>query len=66
MGLIAALPDIDKYDNSVFVMHEASEKLIPFHKHTKGQLSYVEGGIAYITIVLMLSLQDIFFGFLKV
>ncbi|MBW3523347.1 MULTISPECIES: helix-turn-helix domain-containing protein [Chryseobacterium] len=50
MGLIAALPDIDKYDNSVFVMHEASEKLIPFHKHTKGQLSYVEGGIAYITI----------------
>jgi len=50
MGLIAALPDIDKHDDSVFVMHEKSEKLIPFHKHTKGQLSYVEGGIAYITI----------------
>ena len=50
MGLIAALPDIDKDDKSVFVMHEKSEKLIPFHKHTKGQLSYVEGGIAYITI----------------
>lgn len=50
MGLIASLPDIDKDDKSVFVMHEKSEKLIPFHKHTKGQLSYVEGGIAYITI----------------
>lgn len=50
MGLIASLPDIDKNEKSVFVMHEKSEKLIPFHKHTKGQLSYVEGGIAYITI----------------
>lgn len=49
MGLIAALPDIDKHSKSVFVMHEKSEKLIPFHRHTKGQLSYVEGGIAYIT-----------------
>ncbi|KUG11904.1 AraC family transcriptional regulator [Elizabethkingia sp. HvH-WGS333] len=49
MGLIAALPDIDKHSRSVFVMHEKSEKLIPFHRHTKGQLSYVEGGIAYIT-----------------
>lgn len=50
MGLIATLPHIDEHDKSVFVMHEKSEKLIPFHKHTKGQLSYVEGGIAYITI----------------
>lgn len=50
MGLIAALPEIDKQKHSVFVMHEKSEKLIPLHKHTKGQLSYVEGGIAYITI----------------
>ncbi|AQX51301.1 MULTISPECIES: AraC family transcriptional regulator [Elizabethkingia] len=49
MGLIQALPDIDKHSKSVFVMHEKSEKLIPFHRHTKGQLSYVEGGIAYIT-----------------
>jgi AraC-like DNA-binding protein len=31
-------------------MHEKSEKLIPLHSHNKGQLSYVEGGIAYITI----------------
>ena len=50
MGLIASLPDIDNYDESVFVMHEKSEKLIPLHTHTKGQLSYVEGGVAYITI----------------
>lgn len=50
MGLIALLPDIDKQPKSVFVMHEKSEKLIPLHQHTKGQLSYVEGGIAYITI----------------
>lgn len=50
MGLIASLPDIDKQPASVFVMHEKSEKLIPLHAHTKGQLSYVEGGIAYITI----------------
>lgn len=50
MGLIASLPDIDKQPKSVFVMHEKSEKLIPLHAHKKGQLSYVEGGIAYITI----------------
>lgn len=50
MGLIASLPDIDKQPQSVFIMHEKSEKLIPLHTHKKGQLSYVEGGIAYITI----------------
>ncbi|MET3877896.1 helix-turn-helix domain-containing protein [Chitinophaga sp. OAE865] len=50
MGLIASLPEIEKKRNSVFVMHEKSEKLIPLHRHNKGQLSYVEGGIAYITI----------------
>jgi AraC-like DNA-binding protein len=50
MGLIASLPEIDKRPNSVFVMHEKSEKLIPLHKHTKGQLSYVEGGLAYVIV----------------
>jgi len=49
IGLIASLPEIDNKPDSVFVMHERSEKLIPFHTHTKGQLSYVEGGLAYIT-----------------
>jgi hypothetical protein len=42
MGLIASLPEIDKKPNSVFVMHEKSEKLIPLHKHTKGQLSFLK------------------------
>lgn len=50
MGLIASLQEIDKQLDSVFVMHEKSEKLIPLHTHEKGQLSFVEGGIAYITI----------------
>ncbi len=50
MGLIASLPEIDTQPDSVFVMHEKSEKLIPLHVHSKGQLSYVEGGIAYVTI----------------
>lgn len=50
MGLIASLPEIDIHPKAVFVMHEKSEKLIPLHTHTKGQLSYVQGGIAYITI----------------
>jgi AraC-like DNA-binding protein len=50
MGLIASLPDIDQKPNTVFVMHEKSEKLIPLHKHTKGQLSYVEGGLAYVIV----------------
>lgn len=50
MSLIASLPEIDKLPDSVYVMHERSEKLIPNHKHTKGQLSYVEGGLAYIQI----------------
>jgi hypothetical protein len=52
VGLIASLPEIDKKPNAVFVMHEKSEKLIPLHKHAKGQLSFVEGGIAYVTIGL--------------
>jgi len=50
MGLIASLKDIDLHVDSVFVMHEKSEKLIPLHTHIKGQLGFVEGGIAYITV----------------
>ncbi len=50
MSLIASLPDIDNHPESVFVMHERSEKYIPNHKHAKGQLSYVEGGLAYLDI----------------
>lgn len=50
MGLIASLPEIDRQPRAVFVMHEKSEKLIPLHTHKKGQLSYVQGGLAFITI----------------
>lgn len=50
MSLIASLPDIDSYSLSVFVMHERFEKYIPHHSHLKGQLSYVEGGLAYLQI----------------
>ncbi|MUV04681.1 helix-turn-helix domain-containing protein [Flavobacterium rakeshii] len=50
MSLIASLPDIDKSSKAVFVMHERSEKFIPIHSHKKGQLSYVEGGLAYLEV----------------
>lgn len=50
MSLIASLPEIDKLPESVYVMHERDEKLIPNHVHSKGQLSYVEGGLAYLEI----------------
>lgn len=51
MSLLAALPEIDKQADTVFVMHEKSERHFPFHKHTKGQLTYIEGGLAYLSVV---------------
>ena len=50
MSLIASLPEIDRSLTSVFVQHERFEKYIPHHSHHKGQLSYVEGGLAYLTV----------------
>lgn len=50
MSLIASLPEIDNLPSSIFVMHERFEKFIPYHSHTKGQLSYVEGGLAYLQV----------------
>jgi AraC-like DNA-binding protein len=50
IGLIASLPEIDHIESSVFVVHEAFVKFIPHHCHTKGQLSYVEGGLAYLKV----------------
>lgn len=65
MSLIASLPEIDTLSSSVFVKHERFEKFIPYHSHTKGQLSYVEGGLAYLQVndKNMLFLQNIIFGF---
>lgn len=44
------LREIDKEPRSVYVLHEKSERRFPVHKHAKGQLTYVEGGIAYVHI----------------
>lgn len=40
--------NIDAEPSSVYVMHERSELHLPPHEHKKGQLSYVEGGVAHI------------------
>lgn len=44
------LVEIDKNPDSVYVLHERSERRFPVHQHSKGQLTYVEGGIAYVHI----------------
>ena len=44
------LKKIDQKPQSVYVVHEKLERLLPVHVHSKGQLTYVEGGIAYIYI----------------
>ncbi|MDP9079599.1 MAG: AraC family transcriptional regulator [Bacteroidota bacterium] len=48
MSLIASLGEIELCRDSIFVKHEKWEKYIPFHKHSKNQLIYVEGGLGYI------------------
>jgi AraC-like DNA-binding protein len=40
--------DIDRQPQSVYVTHWESEKNFPIHTHNKGQLIFIEGGIAYI------------------
>lgn len=42
------LAKIDDFPENIFVVHEKLERLLPLHAHTKCQLTYVEGGIAYI------------------
>lgn len=42
---------IDRIPESVYVMHERNEFLLPQHAHQKGQLIYIEGGVAYIHLV---------------
>lgn len=39
---------IDQDPLSVCVLHEKLEENFPFHTHQKGQLTYVEGGLAYL------------------
>jgi len=42
------LHNIDLKPKSIYIVHERLERLLPLHSHSKHQLTYVEGGIAYI------------------
>lgn len=44
------LKNIDLKPKSIYVVHEKLERSLPVHSHIKGQLTYVEGGVAYIYI----------------
>lgn len=48
MKFIPSLAAIDADIASVYVIHERGEVLYPPHVHSKGQLSYVEGGVVRI------------------
>lgn len=41
---------VESEKEKIFVIHERFERLYNTHCHSKGQLSYVEDGIAYLTI----------------
>ncbi|QJD94845.1 AraC family transcriptional regulator [Mucilaginibacter robiniae] len=44
------LIQIDKHPKSVYVLHERTERRFPVHHHAKGQITYVEGGVAYLHV----------------
>jgi len=46
-ALAGYLNEIDVHPESVYVMHEKVERRFSMHSHAKGQLTYVENGIAY-------------------
>lgn len=50
MSLTERLPDIENDEDGIYIIHEKFERFIDWHKHSKGQLSYCEGGIAYLLI----------------
>lgn len=41
---------IDKHPDFVFVLHERTERRFPVHQHVKGQMTYVQGGVAYVHV----------------
>lgn len=43
------LNDVDTAANTIYVHHSKIEEKLPIHSHEKHQLSYVEGGIAFLT-----------------
>ncbi|MBE9462292.1 helix-turn-helix domain-containing protein [Dyadobacter subterraneus] len=48
MNISEQLVNIDLNPESSYVLHDRMENLFPYHAHQKGQLTYVEGGIAYL------------------
>lgn len=50
MRILDILDQIDESPKDVYVVHERFERNYEMHSHAKDQLSYVEGGIAYVTI----------------
>jgi AraC-like DNA-binding protein len=44
------LVNIDKHPDLVFVLHERRERRFPVHQHVKGQMTYVQGGVAYVHV----------------
>ncbi len=42
------LQNIDEHQDTVYLYHTDSESIIPMHKHKKHQMSYIEGGVAYL------------------
>ncbi|MFI2742067.1 helix-turn-helix domain-containing protein [Zhouia sp. PK063] len=45
---IKFLNDVDVVPNNIYVHHTKIEERLPIHVHTKHQLSYVEGGVAFL------------------
>jgi len=50
MTITEHLPTIENEPSGVFVIHEKFERYIELHAHSKGQLSYIDNGVAYITV----------------
>ena len=50
MKLLDILQEIDDSPKDVYLVHERFERHYDMHTHKRDQLSFVEGGVAYVTI----------------
>lgn len=50
MNIVNTIYEVELEKEAVFIVHEKFERTFNKHQHSKGQLSYVEDGIAYISI----------------
>ena len=50
MKLLEYLKDIDESNCDAYIAHEKYERKFNMHQHEKGQLSFVEDGVAYLEI----------------